>query len=129
MSTRCERNARTIARTMRRVPTPQSALIDPLAQLVRHEPLPLTLRNMRDIDSLVTGILNERGPGQLTPKTLTTASDRRLNMLMMDVERVVRAMFEDPATSHLLDFRARRVRSWRSRVWPIAFAYCLGGFH
>ena len=128
MSTRCERSSSDRTRThlnLRR----QSALIGPLAQLVRHEPLPLTLRNMRDIDLLVTRILNERGPGQLTPKTLTTASGRRFNMLMMDVGRVVRAMFEDLATSHLLDFRARRVRIAGDLEVGSAVACCLGSFH
>ena len=69
---------------------------------------------MHDIDELCTRILNERGPGQLRPKQLVTASGRRLNMLMMDIEGIVRAMLEDPATSHLLEFRARCVRGWTS---------------
>ena len=68
---------------------------------------------MRDIDELCTRILNERGPGQLQPRKLTTASGRTMNMLMMDIEKVIKAMVEDPTSAHLLDFRARRVR--RSR--------------
>ena len=75
-------------------------------QLTRGAKLPLTLRGMKDVDTLCFGVLEEHKL-RLQPHPITTASKSTVNMFLVDLTGIVREFFGNIATQHLLDLHAR----------------------